>query len=88
MWEVITISSGLPSSARLFTFKSRAFTWGAIVGDAAKQRYQSLGVDIEEVKARLLKVNNPVSYTHLDVYKRQDLLMATVLFFVGRFFIK
>ena len=25
---------------------------------AAKQRYQSLGVDIEEVKARLLKVNN------------------------------
>ena len=26
-------------------------TWGAIVGDAAKQRYQSLGVDIEEVKA-------------------------------------
>lgn len=24
-------------------------TWGAIVGDAAKQRYQSLGVDIEEV---------------------------------------
>ena len=33
-------------------------TWGAIVGDAAKQRYQSLGVDIEEVKSRLLKVNN------------------------------
>ena len=33
-------------------------TWGAIVGDVAKQRYQSLGVDIEEVKARLLKVNN------------------------------
>ena len=33
-------------------------TWGAIVGDAAKQRYQSLGVNIEEVKARLLKVNN------------------------------
>lgn len=33
-------------------------TWGAIVGDAAKQRYQSLGVDIEEVKAWLLKVNN------------------------------
>ena len=33
-------------------------TWGAIVGEAAKQRYQSLGVDIEEVKARLLKVNN------------------------------
>ena len=33
-------------------------TWGAVVGDAAKQRYQSLGVDIEEVKARLLKVNN------------------------------
>ena len=33
-------------------------TWGAIVGDAAKQRYQSLGLDLEEVKARLLKVNN------------------------------
>ncbi len=33
-------------------------TWGAIVGEAAKQRYQSLGVDIEEVKAQLLKVNN------------------------------
>ena len=30
-------------------------TWGAIVGDAAKQRYQSLGVDIEEVKARMLE---------------------------------
>lgn len=33
-------------------------TWGAIVGDAAKQRYKSLGVDIEEVKAQLLAVNN------------------------------
>ncbi|SDY34505.1 5-methyltetrahydropteroyltriglutamate--homocysteine S-methyltransferase [Lachnobacterium bovis] len=33
-------------------------TWGAIVGDAAKQRYQSLGIDIEEVKEQLLKVNN------------------------------
>ncbi|SER94225.1 5-methyltetrahydropteroyltriglutamate--homocysteine S-methyltransferase [Lachnobacterium bovis] len=33
-------------------------TWGAIVGDAAKQRYKSLGVDIEEVKKQLLKVNN------------------------------
>ena len=33
-------------------------TWGAIVGDAAKQRYQSLGIDIEEVKDQLLKVNN------------------------------
>ncbi len=33
-------------------------TWGAIVGDAAKQRYKSLGLDIEEVKAQLLKVNN------------------------------
>ena len=33
-------------------------TWGAIVGDAAKQRYKSLGIDIEEVKNRLLKVNN------------------------------
>ena len=33
-------------------------TWGAIVGDAAKQRYQSLGIEIEDVKAQLLKVNN------------------------------
>lgn len=33
-------------------------TWGAIVGDAAKLRYRALGVDIEEVKAQLLKVNN------------------------------
>jgi methionine synthase II (cobalamin-independent) len=33
-------------------------TWGAIVGDAAKQRYQALGIDIEEVKDQLLKVNN------------------------------
>ena len=33
-------------------------TWGAIVGDAAKQRYQALGIDLEEVKAQLLRVNN------------------------------
>ncbi|SFN64238.1 Methionine synthase II (cobalamin-independent) [Pseudobutyrivibrio sp. UC1225] len=33
-------------------------TWGAIVGDAAKQRYASLGIDIEEVKKQLLQVNN------------------------------
>ena len=33
-------------------------TWGAIVGDAAKQRYQSLGIDLEDVKAKLLAVNN------------------------------
>jgi 5-methyltetrahydropteroyltriglutamate--homocysteine methyltransferase len=33
-------------------------TWGAIVGDAARQRYQSLGVDLEKVKSELLKVNN------------------------------
>ena len=33
-------------------------TWGAIVGDAAKLRYRALGLDIEEVKAQLLKVNN------------------------------
>lgn len=33
-------------------------TWGAIVGDAAKQRYESLGIDIEEVKEQLLAVNN------------------------------
>lgn len=25
-------------------------TWGAIVGEAAKQRYKSLGIDIEDVK--------------------------------------
>ncbi len=33
-------------------------TWGAIVGDAAKQRYKSLGIDLEDVKKQLLKVNN------------------------------
>ncbi len=33
-------------------------TWGAIVGDAAKQRYKALGIDLEEVKAQLLAVNN------------------------------
>ena len=33
-------------------------TWGAIVGDAAKQIYESLGIDLEEVKAELLAVNN------------------------------
>lgn len=33
-------------------------TWGAIVGEAAKQRYRSLGMDLEDVKAQLLAVNN------------------------------
>ncbi len=33
-------------------------TWGAIVGDAAKQRYKSLGIDLDEVKEQLLRVNN------------------------------
>ncbi len=33
-------------------------TWGAIVGDAAKQRYQALGIDLDEVKKQLLAVNN------------------------------
>lgn len=33
-------------------------TWGAIVGDVAKQRYKSLGIDIEDVKKQLLAVNN------------------------------
>ena len=33
-------------------------TWGAIVGDAAKQRYASLGLDLDEVKKELLTVNN------------------------------
>lgn len=33
-------------------------TWGAIVGDAAKQRYKSLGIDLEDVKKELLAVNN------------------------------
>ncbi len=33
-------------------------TWGAIVGDAAKQRYQALGQDLDEVKEQLLAVNN------------------------------
>ena len=33
-------------------------TWGAIVGNAAKQRYKSLGQDLDEVKGQLLEVNN------------------------------
>lgn len=33
-------------------------TWGAIVGDAAKQRYKVMGVNLEEVKGQLLAVNN------------------------------
>lgn len=33
-------------------------TWGALVGDAAKQRYQALGIDLDEVKQQLLEVNN------------------------------
>ena len=33
-------------------------TWGAIVGDAAKQRYRSLGISLEDVKSELLAVNN------------------------------
>ena len=33
-------------------------TWGAIVGNAAKQRYSLLGIDLEDVKAQLLAVNN------------------------------
>lgn len=33
-------------------------TWGAVVGAAAKQRYQALGVNIEDVKEQLLAVNN------------------------------
>ena len=33
-------------------------TWGAIVGDAAKQRYQALGIELDEVKQQLLEVNN------------------------------
>lgn len=33
-------------------------TWGAVVGDAAKQRYEALEIDLEAVKAQLLAVNN------------------------------
>ena len=33
-------------------------TWGAIVGDAAKQRYRSLRISLEDVKKELLAVNN------------------------------
>ena len=33
-------------------------TWGAIVGDAAKQRYKAFGIDIDEVKEQLLEINN------------------------------
>ena len=33
-------------------------TWGALVGDAAQQRYKALGIDLDEVKSQLLQVNN------------------------------
>lgn len=33
-------------------------TWGAVVGDAAKQRYEALGVSLQTVKDQLLAVNN------------------------------
>lgn len=33
-------------------------TWGAIVGDAAAQRYKSLGLNLDDVKSQLLRVNN------------------------------
>jgi len=33
-------------------------TWGAIVGEAAKQRYKLLDIDLEDVKQQLLDVNN------------------------------
>lgn len=33
-------------------------TWGAIVGEAAAERYQETGLDLEKVKAQLLEVNN------------------------------
>ena len=33
-------------------------TWGALVGDAAQQRYKALGIDLDEVKSQMLQVNN------------------------------
>lgn len=33
-------------------------TWGAVVGDAAKLRYSALGLNLDDVKTGLLKVNN------------------------------
>lgn len=33
-------------------------TWGAVVGEAAKLRYKTLGIDLEDVKEQLLAVNN------------------------------
>lgn len=33
-------------------------TWGAVVGDAATQRYKALGLDINTIKEQLLEVNN------------------------------
>lgn len=35
-------------------------TWGAVVGDAAKLRYSALGLNLDDVKTELLKVNNLV----------------------------
>ena len=42
--------------------------------EIAKQRYAAVGVDVEEALRQLdrLPVSMPVSYTHLDVYKRQE----------------
>ena len=46
-------------------------TWGAIVGDAAKQRYKALGIDLEDVKKQLLTVNNlaldPISVVEIII---------------------
>ena len=33
-------------------------TWGTVVGDAAKLRYSALGLNLDDVKTELLKVNN------------------------------
>lgn len=41
-------------------------TWGAVVGDAAGQRYQALGIDLEDVKKDLLTVNNLALEGHPD----------------------
>ena len=52
--KVITNPEGNRTTPSVVAFKNGE----RIVGDAAKQRYAALGIDIEEVKKQLLEVNN------------------------------
>ncbi len=54
-------------------------TWGAIVGDAAKLRYKSLGIELEDVKQQLLKVNN------LALQNRSEDMVITSHIMIGNY---